>query len=415
MAIGWALPGLNHHCTPPVAGHIHRLHLRPRPKNIGERTTPAGIRGVGLQGENAYLATSRRERDRRFTAMRLLTLLLTVFCCPLTAQIGGISAYEFLNLPNSATVAAMGGHHMALRDDDLSLALRNPALLNREMSGTVALSHAFHLADISNSSLAYGLYREDWKMTFQGALQYVSYGSDLVRRDNTGQAQGTFSASDFALTLGAGRTFENRLSVGANLKVVSSQLGGFNSMGLAADLAVHYQDTSGRWGLSLLARNAGAQLTRYDGEGEPLPFELQIGYTKELRYLPFRFSVIYRYLDRWNILYDDPNATDQSLTTLFGDDPEARSAGALFFDNLARHFVFNGELMIGKQRNFRLRFGYNHGMRRELRLTEFRSFAGYSFGFAFRTKRFALSYGRGTYHLAGGVNQLGVDVRLGSR
>ncbi|MEO0734389.1 MAG: type IX secretion system protein PorQ [Bacteroidota bacterium] len=345
----------------------------------------------------------------------LTLLLLTALGTCGRAQVGGIAVYEFLNLPNSATVAAMGGHHIALLDDDLSLALRNPSLLNKQMDKRAALSHAFHPAGISNSSLAYATYREKQRLTLQGGLQYVSYGGDLVRRDNTGQAQGTFSAADYALTLGAARNFENRLSVGGNLKLVSSQLANYNSLGLAVDMAVHYRDSSGLFGITLLARNFGRQLTRYDDNTprEPMPFELQLGINRELRYLPFRFSLIYRYLDRWNVLFDDPDAEDQTIFASFDGEETTRSAGAIFLDNLARHFVFNGELLIGKARNLRLRFGYNHGLQRELRLQDFRSAAGFTYGFAFRTRRFAVAYGRTTYHLGGGINQLGVDVSLG--
>ena len=349
---------------------------------------------------------------RNYLLFLIIGLSTTAF-----AQVGGISAYEFLNLPNSATVAGMGGHHIALMDDDLSLATRNPSLLNPLMHRRAALSHAFHPAGISNSSLAYGHHSDKLKLTFQGGLQYANYGGDLVRRDNTGQDLGTFSASDFAIHGGVARSFDKRLSVGANLKVISSQLAGFSSLGVGVDLAVHYRDTSGLFGITFLARNAGRQLSSYDEVSgvEPLPFELQVGINKQLRYLPFRFSVIYRYLDRWNVLFDDPDAEDESIFLTFGEEPSQRGAGAVFVDNLARHFVLNGELMIGKKRNLRLRAGYNHGLRRELRLTDFRSGAGYSFGFAFRTRRFSVAYGRTTYHLGGGVNQLGLDFGLGQR
>lgn len=346
-----------------------------------------------------------------------LAFFILFFAPALRAQIGGVSAYEFLNLPNSATVAGLGGHHIALMDDDLSLALRNPGLLNPLMDKRFALSHAFHPAGISNSSLAYGTYLEDLKATFQAGLQYANYGGDLVRRDNTGQNLGTFSANEFAVTVGAARQFEKRLSVGANLKLISSQLAGYNSYAVGADAGIHYVDTSGLFGISLLARNFGRQLTKYDvlSGREPMPFELQIGINKELRYLPFRFSLIYRYLDRWNVLFDDPNTENQSIFLAFGEEENQRGAGSILLDNLARHLVFNGELLIGKSRNLRVRFGYNHGLQRELRLTDFRSGAGYTYGFSWKTKRFAISYGRSTYHLGGGVNQLGLDFGLGKR
>ncbi|MBB4079912.1 hypothetical protein GGR28_002539 [Lewinella aquimaris] len=340
-------------------------------------------------------------------------VVLLVLSLPALAQVGGISAYEFLNLPNSATVSALGGHHMALMDDDLTLAARNPSLLNRAMHDRIVLSHAFLPAGINSSYLAYARHRDDLGTTFHAGLQYVGYGNDLVRRDPTGQDLGTFGASDFALTVGAARQIEERLSVGVNVKAIASQLAGYNSFGLGLDAGVHYQDTTGRFQISLLARNFGRQLTHYDSGGtrEPMPFELQLGITRELKYLPFRFSVIYRYLDRWNVLYDDPNAEDNFTLRLIGEEETGgRGAGAVFFDNLARHFVLNGELLIGKNRNLRARVGYNHGLRRELRVSDFRSGAGYSFGFEWQTRRFRIAYGRGTYHLAGGVNQVGVGV-----
>ncbi|WP_116106709.1 type IX secretion system protein PorQ [Lewinella sp. IMCC34191] len=335
-----------------------------------------------------------------------------LFCFNLSAQVGGISAYEFLNLPNSATVAGLGVHHISVRNDDLSLAARNPSLLNREMHGQVVLSHGFVPAGIHNSYLAYARHRDDLNLTLQAGLQYVGYGSDLVRRDVTGQAMGTFSASDFAVTVGAAREIEERLSVGVNMKVIGSQLAGYGSFGLGFDAGLFYRDTSGRFGITLLARNFGRQLQHYtdDGFREPMPFELQVGLSRELKYLPFRFSIIYRYLDRWNILYDNPDANDDFILINEAEGSTDPGAGAVFFDNLARHFVFNGELLIGKQRNLSLRLGYNHGLRRELRLTEFRSGAGYSFGFGWRTRRFRISYGRTTYHLGGGVNQLGLGT-----
>lgn len=344
---------------------------------------------------------------------------LLLSCCLLyylsaSAQVGGIAAYEFLNLPNSATVAAMGGHHIAVMDDDLTLAARNPSLLNPEMSGQVTLSHAFLPGDINNSYLAYARYRKELNTTFQAGLQYVGYGDDLVRRDLTGAELGTFSASDFAVTFGAARMIEERLSVGVNAKLIASQLAGYNSIGIGFDAALHYQDTTGRFQISLVARNFGRQLKHYDDAREPMPFELQVGVTRELKYLPFRFGVTYRYLDRWNVLYDDPDAIDGFVLSVLGeDDAEGRGGGALLFDNLARHFVFSGELLIGKHRNLRARIGYNHGLRRELRLSDFRSGAGYSFGFAWKTRRFSIAYGRGTYHLGGGVNQLGVSISVG--
>ncbi len=39
----------------------------------------------------------------------------------LTGQIGGKGTYQFLNLPNSARIAALGGNFLTINDDDIGL------------------------------------------------------------------------------------------------------------------------------------------------------------------------------------------------------------------------------------------------------------------------------------------------------
>ena len=213
------------------------------------------------------------------------------------------------------------------------------------------------------------------------------------------------------MTIGAGREIAERLRAGVNLRFITSRLESYNSTGLVADLSLMYQDTAKNFILTFVARNAGRQLSTYrEGNVEPLPFELQAGLSKRLKYLPFQFSIVYRYLDRWNILYDDPNTTETTL--IFGDVDTERSDTEIWFDNFARHFVFNGELFIGKKENFRLRFGYSHLTRKELSLEEYRSLAGFTFGAGIKINRFRLDYGRTTFHLGGGVNQLSISTNI---
>jgi hypothetical protein len=50
------------------------------------------------------------------------------------AQIGGETTYQFLELSNSARIAALGGTQVALSDtSDLNLPYHNPALLHKGM------------------------------------------------------------------------------------------------------------------------------------------------------------------------------------------------------------------------------------------------------------------------------------------
>ncbi|MEL6657792.1 MAG: type IX secretion system protein PorQ [Bacteroidota bacterium] len=340
-------------------------------------------------------------------------LLLSVFCLCISvahAQVGGLFTYEFLNFAPSARVSALGGTHIAVVDDDVNIANANPATLNALMHQQLSFSHAFHPAGIGYGYASGGYHHEGWNTTFHGGIRYVNYG-DFDLTNTLGQIEGDFKAAEYAINIGAGRELAERLRGGVNLRFITSQLESYNSLGLVADLSLLYQDTAKNFILTLVAKNAGRQLTTFrEGNVEPLPFELQAGLSKRLKYLPFQFSLVYRYLDRWNILYDDPNTTENTL--IFGDVDTERSDTEIWLDNFARHFVFNGELFIGKYENFRLRFGYSHLLRRELSLDEYRSLAGFTFGAGLKINRFRLDYGRTNFHLGGGVNQLSISTNI---
>lgn len=326
-------------------------------------------------------------------------------------QIGGINTYEFLNLSPSARVSALGANLITVRDDDINLAFANPSLLNPLMHQQISFSHSFHLAGIQHGYVGYGHHAEKLNTTFHGGIQYVNYG-EIDARDEQGVIEGQFKVAEYAITMGGAYPINERMTAGANIKMISSQLAGFNSWGIVSDAALIYYDTSKNFTATILFRNMGTQLSTYQegGETEPLPFEVQLGISKRLKYLPFRFSIIYHHFNRWNILYDDPNA--EQGTVFIGDLQTERSPTSIYFDNLFRHFIFNGELLIGKKENFRLRLGYNHFLRKELSLENFRSLAGFTYGFGIKINRFRLDYGRTTFHLAGGVNHLTISTNI---
>lgn len=342
---------------------------------------------------------------------KILPLLLSLFFVleNTHAQIGGDHIYEFLNLSNSARISGLGGNLITVKDEDVALAYSNPALLNPEMHQAISFNYNFHVSDISNGYVGYGHYLDKWKATIHGGLQYITYG-DFDLTDNIGNIQGQFQASEYAFTAGIGKQLYDKLSVGANLKVISSQFESYNSLGVSTDIGAYYADTSGRFGATLVFKNIGTQLTTYqNGNREPLPFDIQLGISRQLEHLPFRFSIIAHNLHRWNITYDDPNNVEQVF--LIGDGVQnSDNAFKDRVDNLFRHIIFNGEFLFGNV--MRLRIGYNHLMRRELSVTNFRSRSGFSYGFGIKLRRFRIEYGRGVYHFAGGLNHLSISTNL---
>ncbi|MBK8702897.1 MAG: type IX secretion system protein PorQ [Saprospiraceae bacterium] len=342
----------------------------------------------------------------------LLPLFLGLTAClNLHAQIGGQYTYSFLTLSPSARVSALGGSLMAVSDDDVNLAYANPSLLNADMHQQIGFSHGFLPAGIQYGYVAYGQHLSKMKATLHGGVQYVRYG-DLDARNELNELEGSFKAAEYAIVAGIGYQAYDRLTLGANLKFITSNLASYTSSGLAADLAAAYNDTSGRTTISIVFKNLGSQLATYSpGDKEPLPFEVQLGLSRKLRYLPFRFSIIYQHLQRWNITYDDPNTKEED-PFFFGENPPSENETSVFFDNLFRHFIFNGEFLLGKKENLRLRIGYNHLMRKELSLDNYRSLSGFTFGAGIKINRFRLDYGRTNYHLAGGLNHLSISTNL---
>jgi hypothetical protein len=338
----------------------------------------------------------------------ILACSLLTFFFSVKGQIGGDNVYEFINLAPSARVTALGGNLITVMDDDINLAFANPGLLNPSMHHQLAFNHNFHLADIQHGYAAFGQHIDSWNTTFQAGMQYVSYGA-FQRTDEFGNINGDFKAGEYAFLLGAGKELYERLSVGANLKMISSQFEGYDSWGMLGDVSAVFKDTAQDLTLTLLFKNIGGQFTTYADTREDGPFEIQAGISKKLKYLPFRFSIIYHNLQRWNITYDDPNS--EEAVTFLGD-PQDTGNDNFFIDNLFRHFIFNGEFLFGKYENFRLRFGYNHLLRKEMIVGNYRSLHGFTFGLGLKINRFRIDYGRGNYHLVGGLNHFSISTNL---
>lgn len=341
----------------------------------------------------------------------LLLALAVVACASAKGQVmGGRHVFSYLALPQSARLTGLGGAQIAVRDDDPVFAVANPAVLNPSMSGRIAFNHNFFLAGIGHGYIAYAQNLPKWGFSTHGSIQYVDYG-DMKRTDAFGNVLGEVKAGETAIALGAARPLSDRFSLGLNIRMAFSRLDLYRASALLADAGLIYADTAQRLTVGVVLRNAGAQMSTYAGKTEPLPFDFQIGLSKRLQHLPFRFSVIAHHLHQWDIRYNDPNLERDDLPLLGGEQPKENKASAAI-DNFFRHLIFNGEFLIGKNDGFRLRFGYNHLLKRELSVRNYRSLAGFSGGFGLKINRFRIDFGYGAFHLAGGVAHLGIGANL---
>lgn len=343
---------------------------------------------------------------------RILFLLsATILTISASAQIGGNNTYEFLNLPISARVSALGGNLISVKDNDLNVSLINPSLLSDSMSNNIALSYINYFADINYGYVAYAKHFNNIG-NFSAGIHYLDYGK-FIRADEVGNTDGTFGASEMSLNLAYAKSIlDTNLTVGVTLKTIYSQLENYSSWGSAIDLGATYVRPAHGFAAAVVVKNMGRQWKPYvEGNREKLPFEIQIGISKKPKHVPFRFSLVYENLEKWDLTYIDPANPPLTEDPLTGE-PIKQNKGKIWGDKFMRHMVIGGEFIITK--NFFLRAGYNYQRRKELKIPEKRGAAGFSFGFGFRIYKFHISYGRAVYHLAGPSNNFSVSMDLNS-
>lgn len=342
---------------------------------------------------------------------KILFFLLLCFSGILSAQVGGNNTYEFLNLPISARVGAMGGNLIAIRDNDLNVSLVNPALLTDSMNNNVALSYINHFADINYGYAAYARKIKNLGV-FSAGLHYLNYGR-FDRADETGNLNGQFHANEMSFNIAYARSIiDSNLTVGATLKTIYSTLDSYTSLGSALDLGAIYVRPKQAFAIATVIKNIGTQWKPYtSGNKEKLPFEIQIGISKKPKYVPFRFSVIYENLEKWDLTYEDPAHPLITYDPVTNEENKPNKY-KVFGDKLMRHLVIGGEFIITK--NFFLRAGFNYQRRKELKIDARRGMPGFSFGLGFRIYKFHISYGRAVYHLAGASNNLSISFDINS-
>jgi hypothetical protein len=338
----------------------------------------------------------------------ILSILLLAFNLNMSAQIGGTSTYQFLNLPNSPRVAAMGGNFVAIADNDLASGLNNPSLISSEMHNSISLNFVDYFSDINYGFASYSR-TYDKLGSFAATMQYINYGT-FIYTDETGvlpEVTSEFTAGEFAFVLGWGRRLDSLFSIGANLKGITSSFENYNSAGFGVDVSGTYHARSG-FTASLIARNIGRQFSAYtEQNNEPLPFEIQFGISKKLEHMPFRYSVLLTNLQKWDLTYNDPADTEIDP---FTGEVKTRSKAGEFADKAMRHVVLGGEFI--PSRNLSLRVGYNYQRRQEMKVDSKRSTVGFSWGIGLKVSKFSFSYARSAYHLAGSPNFLSIAFNL---
>jgi hypothetical protein len=235
------------------------------------------------------------------------------------------------------------------------------------MHNDISLNYVDYIDDIK---IGYASYARDYEGigTFALGVQYLNYGKMQEALAN-GQLTGEiFSASDFALHI---------------------MYAGYFSAGI-------------------VAKNMGTQITTYvsnNGEYEPLPFDLQAGFSQRLAHAPLRFNVTLQNLTKWNL--SDKLIWDH-------DHSEEEQTGGVYSDNIGKQFLRH--VIVGVEyiptKNFIIGLGYNFQRRWALSVASNPGAVGLSGGFTVKVSKFRVSYAITSYHISSTSNVFSISTNL---
>jgi len=319
------------------------------------------------------------------------------------------TVYKFLNLPNSAEVAALGGTNISLQNKDVNLIYQNPALLSGSVNKNIGINYTNYIGNIGYGSLVYAQ-DIDSVSHWAASLNYLSYGS-FDGYTEYEISTGTFSAGDVCLNLTYSRRLAEKIMAGISLKPVYSFIENYNSFGLAVDVGGNYYDPEHDFSVGLVLKNVGVQFSGYYSEDgsqhrEGMPWDIQIGATKRLAHAPLRFSLTYVNLNRWDLSYRKETSQNSNSLSTSND----HKIG--WDDMLFRHLVIGVEFI--PSNNFNIAAGYNHRRSREFALEDARSINGFSFGVGFKVYKFALGAAYAQYAASGNTISLSLATSLDS-
>jgi hypothetical protein len=340
--------------------------------------------------------------------MRIALLLALYGIVPITtfAQTGGTTIYQFLTIQPNARIAALGGYGIANPDPDMNLAIQNPSLLCREMNNQTTFNYVSYVAGISAGYAGY-THHFDSIGTFATGIQYISYGT-FTKTSSNGEVIGDFTAGEYCAHLSYAKNY-GPFSVGGAVKMISSSLEEYTSLGLAADAAVTYYNRRNLLTITGVISNYGKQVQTYrKNNAEELPLNVQIGISKKLLRAPLRFSIIANHLEKpGQLIYQ--NANKPGLTRdLETGELQLEDIGIM--KKTLSHLHFSGEILLSK--NFYIGMGFNYLRRWELKLDEMGGFAGFSWGFGFKVSKFQVAYGHTGYNVGYGTDHFSFIVYM---
>lgn len=227
-------------------------------------------------------------------------IMLLTLECSVGAQ-ESASVFNFLGLPSSTRVVALGGRNISIVEDDAFLGFHNPALLGSVSDKTAALGFMTYMSGVKVGTANY-VQAQGERGTWAVGAQYVGYGN-IKETDIEGHVLGESSAMDMAFSGSYCYALSNYWVGGATGKFLYSNYVGFSSVAMCFDVGVNYYNAEKDFSFSFVAANLGVQFKPFGDVRESLPIQLDMGLSKGLGSFPARVSLTLQDLTHWSSSY----------------------------------------------------------------------------------------------------------------
>ena len=329
------------------------------------------------------------------------------------AQVAGMNTLSLLQMPSSARTAALGVDYLSVyAPADLNVGIGNPALISSDYHNRLALNYVGLFSGSNFGSVAYGRKIGNFG-TFLFGFHFYSYGR-FEGYDETETEQGTFGASDVALSVSWGLNIDSNFSLGVSFLPILSQYESYSAFAAAFNVSGSYVSDDRRFAATVRAANVGAQLATFDGTVEHLPFNLSASCSYKAVNAPFRVFFQMDNLTRWKLSYEDPLNPTTVIDPYTGEPVKKPwyDGVANVLDQVARHAALGIEADI--KNVFFIRMGYRYRQTVEMSANDRTNInlSGFSYGFGLRTKKFEFSFARRNYHLGQAPNYLSMSLKI---
>ena len=276
---------------------------------------------------------------------------------------------NFIRLPMSAHVSSLCGDNISIPDDDASLLFHNPALISNVTDKSLALSYMNYMEGVNVGGATFV---KAWgeRATWGVQAMYIDYGE--MKQTTADNVQiGEVSAKEVMVGATLSYLLTDRIAGGVSTKLISSHIAGYSALAVGVDLGLNYYDDETLLSVAAVARNLGGQVKAFEDEFEKLPFDLQLGVSKQLVGAPLRFSATMTRLNSWD-------------------------------DRFINHLVVGADLLLSQQ--IFLAAGYNFRRADEMKISdgegESSHGAALSLGAGLQLERFKLQVAYANYHVS---------------